>query len=100
MTSPIHLAELLQEEMAERGWSMNDLVMNMGPHFSKHDWAVCQLSWEMFFAVREPSVILGDTMAHQLGEAFDIDPRFFTNFHESWRKSAMAEHEQDYRRQQ
>jgi hypothetical protein len=63
MTEPIkhqHLAELLEEEMAERGWTITDLVMNMGPHFSAEDWGICQLSWDLFFAVREPYVILGN----------------------------------------
>ena len=85
-----HLADLIQEEMAERKWSIDDLVMNMGPHFTEKDWAVCQLSWEMFFAVRGPNIVLGDVMAQQLADAFDVDPQFFTNYHEAWRKAQAS----------
>jgi hypothetical protein len=83
-----HLAELIEEEMTERGWDITDLVMNMGPHADEHDWAVCQLSWEMFLTLRDnPNVVLGEKMAQQLGDAFDITPSFFTNFHEGWREA-------------
>ena len=85
-----HLAELLEEEMAEREWTITDLVLNMGPHFSDKEWGICQLSWEMFLAVREPGILLGEEMAEQLGISFDINPSFFTNFHEAWRKDALA----------
>jgi hypothetical protein len=81
----MHLAELLEEEMAERKWDMDSLVINMGPFFTEHEWQVAHLSWEMFFAIREPNVLLGDHMAEQLGDAFSISPKFFTNFHEMWR---------------
>lgn len=84
----MHLAELIEEEMAERKWSLDDLVMNMGPHFTVNDWNVCKLSWEMFLTVREPNVLLGEVMAEQLGDAFDISPKFFTNFHEMWREAS------------
>jgi plasmid maintenance system antidote protein VapI len=90
---PQHLAELIEEEMTERGWKIGDLVMNMGPHFTELDWNVCQLSWEMFMAVREPNILLGDRMAEQLSDAFDVSPKFFTNFHEMWRSWAKAHYE-------
>ena len=82
-----HLADVILEEMKERGWSITKLVMNMGPHFTAEDWDVCQLSWEMFFAVRDPYVLLGNVMAEQLADAFGMSPKFFINFHEAWRKS-------------
>jgi plasmid maintenance system antidote protein VapI len=82
-----HLAELIEEEMAERGWTITDLVMNMGPHFSQEEWEICQLSWDLFIAVREPYVILGNEMAEQLSTAFGVSAKFFTSFHENWRKS-------------
>lgn len=84
-----HLADVLLMEMDERGWSIVDLVMNMGPHYSEEEWGVCQLSWEMFFAVREPYVLLGDVMAEQLACAFGVSKQFFINFHEAWRMSVL-----------
>lgn len=85
-----HLADLIEEEMLERNWDITDLVMNMGPHADEKDWAVCQLSFEMFLTLRDnPNVILGEHMARQLGDAFDITPSFFTSYHEMWRREAL-----------
>lgn len=86
-----HLADLIKEEMAERGWTITDLVVHMGLHFSEKDWGICQLSWEMFLEVREPYIVLGDVMAQQLADAFDGSPQFFTNYHESWRKAQVTQ---------
>jgi hypothetical protein len=86
----MHLAELLEEEMNARGWTLDDLVMNMGPHFTPEEWGICHLSWDMFFTLRTPDVILGDVMAQQLGDAFDVTPAFFTNFHEAWRRAEKS----------
>lgn len=86
-----HLAELIEEEMRERNWDITDLVMNMGLHEDEKTWAVCQLSFEMFLALRDnPNVVLGEHMAQQLGDAFDVTPSFFTNYHDMWRKNALA----------
>jgi plasmid maintenance system antidote protein VapI len=84
-----HLAELLEEEMRERGWEIVDLVMNMGPFYSEEERGICQLSWEMFFASRTPDVILGDVMAEQLSTAFGVSKKFFLSFHESWRRYVL-----------
>jgi hypothetical protein len=62
----------------------------MGPFPTPRDWGICKLSWEMFSAVRDPSVLLGDVMAAQLSRAFRIDPMFYTNFHEAWRARAKS----------
>lgn len=86
-----HLAELIEEEMRERGWTMHDLVMHMGPHEDEKAWGICELSFEMFLALTDnPNVILGEHMAQQLGDAFDVTPSFFTNYHDMWRKNALA----------
>lgn len=68
-----HLADLIQEEMKERGWDLDALVMNMGPFYSERDYGICKLSWEMFFAVRGTGIILGDQMAQQLSNALSIE---------------------------
>lgn len=83
----IHLAELIEEEMQERGWDMTQLIMNMGPFEDEKSWGICELSWEMFLCIRTADVILGEPMAIQLGDAFGITPKFFTNFHEAWREA-------------
>ena len=87
MSEPVHLAEIIEDEMKERGWSMDDLVMNMGPFYTEEGWGIAKLSWEFFFAGREMrDVVLGDVMAEQLSAAFGVSPQFFTAFHENWRK--------------
>ncbi len=86
----MHLAELIQDEMNERGWTITDLVMHMGPHFSEEEWGVCQLSWELFFEVRTNDIVLGDTMAEQLEAAFDVPKAFFVAIHENWREARKA----------
>ena len=84
---PVHLSEIIEDEMRARGWSLDDLVMNMGPHFSEEEWGITKLSWEFFFSCREMrDVVLGDVMAQQLSTAFDVSPIFFTTLHDSWRK--------------
>lgn len=85
-----HLAELIEEEMRQRNWDITDLVMNMGPH-DENEWAIRQLSFEMFLELRDnPNVVLGEHMAQQLGDAFDITPSFFTAFHEMWRQCEIG----------
>lgn len=88
-----HLADVIHEEMDQRRWTITDLIMNMGPHFSREEWGICQLSWEMFFAVRDPNVVLGDVMAEQLATALGMSAKFFTNFHESWREFERGKEE-------
>lgn len=80
-----HLAEFIEEELKTRGLTLRDMVMRMGPFSSEGDWAVCQLSWEMFMVVRDVNCLLGEEMANQLAKVFGCSPQFFTNMHESWR---------------
>ena len=78
--------------MTERGWTITDLVMEMGPHFSEHEWNVCQLSWEMLFAFcekKDPRIVISENMAQQLSDVFGPSKEFFINFHEAWRKSVL-----------
>ncbi len=90
---PVHLAEIIQDEMKERGWILGDIIWRMGPHSSVKDHDICKLSWEFFFNVRTPDVVLGDVMANQLATAFGCSAQFFTNFHENWRKAVIAQGE-------
>lgn len=80
-----HLSEIINEELAERGWSLNDLVFRMRRFESEKDWQIERLAVEMFLTVHDPDILLGD-MAQGFATAFDISPQFFMNCHESWRK--------------
>ena len=85
-TESFHLAEYLEEEMQERGWSLDDLAFRMCGIDPK-EWAVTRLAIEFFMEIREPNVILGEPMGTQLGKAFGVSPEFLNNLHEAWRKS-------------
>lgn len=89
-TLPLHLAEIIEDEMRERKWKLADLIKKMGPFPNKESYGICHLSWEMFLAVRRPDVMLGDVMAEQLAKAFGVDATFLTRLHEDWRKAQPA----------
>lgn len=86
----LHLAEVIQDEMRERGWDLDRLVMEMGPHYSAEEWGICKLSWELFLEVQEPNILLGEVMAQQLADAFGVSPEFFINLHEEWRRKVQG----------
>jgi hypothetical protein len=85
----MHLAELIEDELQERGWDLDRLTDEAGPYDSEHEWQVSRAAWDFFMEVREPNMLLGDRGSIELGKAFDIDPQFFLNFHESWRQSVL-----------
>lgn len=75
-----HLADILQEEMDARGWTLEDVAVRM----TAKQLLINHLALQMFFSVREKHIVLGD-MADDLGAAFGIDPQLFINIHETWR---------------
>lgn len=81
-----HVAELIEQELKERGWTVNDFVFRMKRYESQRDWALHQLAVELFLAVRERDVPLTREMAEQFGLALDVSPEFFLNMHEAWRQ--------------
>jgi len=85
-TIVIHPAEIILDEMRERGWDIDRLASEMVSPGNAKEWGVTRLSWEMYLEVREPYVLLGDHMAGQLKKAFGVDTQFFLNLHENWRK--------------
>jgi plasmid maintenance system antidote protein VapI len=81
----LHLSEVINEELHERGWTLRDLVFRMRRYESEKDWGIEMLAMEMFMVVHEKTVTLDQKTADGLGTAFDISPQFFINFHEAWR---------------
>lgn len=76
-----HLADYLQEEMDARGWTLDDVAVRM----TARQLCINKLALELFFAVREKNVVLGN-MGNDLAEAFGVSPEFLNNMHEAWRK--------------
>ena len=87
----MHLAELIEDELKERGWDLDRMTTEAGPYESAQEWGISRVAWDLFMEVRSPNMLLGERGARELGKAFDIDPQFFTNFHETWRKSVSQE---------
>lgn len=83
-----HLAEILQEEMDERGWTKDDLALRMGP--THDDFGINRLALDLFMEVRKPNVILG-AMDVQFAIAFGVSKEFFNNLHEAWRAAQRQE---------
>ena len=90
MTVHMHLAELIEDELRERGWDLDIMTTMAGPYESIEEWDISRVAWDFFMEVREPYMLLGARGAEELGRAFDVSPQFFLNFHESWRKSVGA----------
>ena len=82
-----HVSEFINEELAERGWSLRDLVFRMRRYESAADWAIEMLAIEMFMVVHEKNIVLDQNMADGLGAAFDVSPQLFINMHETWREA-------------
>lgn len=81
-----HPSVFINEELAERGWTLRDLVFRMRRYESEKDWAINMLAFEMYMTVHEKNILLGEEMANDLGIAFGISAQCFLNLHESWRK--------------
>ena len=91
MNDHMHLAELIDEELAERGWSLDDLTDKAGPYPNQLEWSISRCAWDLFMELRYPNMLLGQRAAEELGRAFDVDPQFFLNFHEAWRKKQVKQ---------
>ena len=83
-----HPAIFIQEELDERGWTLRDLVFRMRRYESEKDWAVNMLAFELYMAVREKGVLLGEEMAHDLSVAFGTSVEFWVNLDAAWRGRA------------
>ena len=76
-----HPSVFIREELEARGWTMDTLAVRMGPESG-----VNRLSMDLYFEVgpTEPSFLLGNLTAKQLGKAFGVSPDFFLNLHRAW----------------
>ena|ERR1700739_1420418 len=85
---PLHVAEIVEDAMKERGWTFTGLIDEMGPFESSKAWRGHYLGWKLFFDVREPELQLEPAMATQLGSVFDVPGQLFVDLHEQWRSFA------------
>ena len=80
-----HPSVFILDELDERGWTRDELAVRMGGES-----AINRLTLDMYFEVgpTEPSLLLGEETARQLGRAFGVSPQFFLRLHAAWRSGA------------
>ena len=83
----IHLAEVIDDELAERGWTLDTVMLNSGPYADENEWGITMLTLELFMNLRTPDLLMDDTVANTFAAAFDISPAFFWSFHNNWREA-------------
>jgi plasmid maintenance system antidote protein VapI len=86
---PTHPADIIQDEMKERGWDLNAMVDAM-EIADERDRNIARLAFEGYFTVRAANIILGERMAEMLGIAFGAPSQFWLDLHEQWRAAALA----------
>lgn len=75
-----HPFDFIAEEIAARGWTLEDLAARMGG-----DYGINLLALQMYDAVREPNCRMGDETAEGLARAFGVSPQLFLNLERLWR---------------
>lgn len=84
-----HVGEYLQEEMDERGWTVEDVAKRMGGDDIRVDMLTLELllsAHEMDWNEIGGGYYLGETEAHQLGVAFGVSPQLFLNIDKTRRE--------------
>ena len=77
-----HPSVYIWGELAERGWTLQDLCV-----YGECDTAVDRLAWEIYMTVgpEQPDLYMGEGGAAQLAEAFGTGAEVWTRMEESWR---------------
>lgn len=87
------LAELLGDEMEARGWTTDDVAIQMGG--DENEIARNMLVVMLLLSVQREGLAIGDKTLDGLTKAFDVDPEFFRNIDAAWR-DAPADRRQFY----
>ncbi len=82
-------AALIEEEIAERGWSLDRLAVELGGASSR-DRIVDRFGIEMLLACRkERYVRIGEQTAEKFSRAFGTGTQFWLNLDAQWAKENM-----------
>jgi plasmid maintenance system antidote protein VapI len=83
-----HPGEFIAEEMQHRGWDLIEMAVRMGGESV----AVNHLALEMYLTIgaTDKRLRIGETMAAQLGVAFDVNPELFLNLERAWLEHGTA----------
>jgi hypothetical protein len=74
------LAEMLGDEMAARGWTIEDAGARMSENGAARD----SLILATMMSVQSDGLILTDDFFSGLSRAFDVSEDFFRNIHRQW----------------
>jgi hypothetical protein len=87
------LAELLGDEMIARGWTTDDVAIQMGGDETEiaHNMFVVML----MLSVQREGLLVGEETFNSLARAFGVDSNFFRNIDAAWR-NAPADRRQFY----
>lgn len=77
----------LKEEMAARGWTIDDVVARMG---DGRDANIDRLCLEFVLYVFDPNLLINNDLAIRLGRAFDVSPDLWLNLNQAWRAWAKS----------
>lgn len=77
------LAELLCDEMTERGWQTEHVASLMSRNVD--DFARNLLTVDLLMCVQRDNLLVGDRMFDALADVFEVDRMFFRNIDAAWR---------------
>jgi plasmid maintenance system antidote protein VapI len=75
---PLHVAEVIQEELEARGWHLEDLAGRMEGDYDRN-----LLYLELCWSVHNVNCHLGDVTP--MAKALGVSPQFISNLDDSWR---------------
>ena len=83
-----HPSVFIQEELDERGWTLDHLATEM----CGDDWGVDRLALDFYFEIgpENPNCYLGEKMSRQIGRAFGVSEKFFLKLESAWRAVKAA----------
>ena len=72
-----HPSWFIQEELDERGWTLDDLALHM-----KGDFGIDRLALDFYFEVgpTTPNMRMDKETAYRLGIAFNVTPDYFGDY--------------------
>ena len=79
------LAEILGDEMEARGWTTDDVAIQMGG--DEDEIAKNMLIVMLLLSVQKEGLVIGDKTLAGLTRAFDVDTAFFLNIDNAWRNA-------------
>jgi len=77
------LAEMISDEMFERGWRTEDVAIRMGGK-DVHEIGIDLLTLDLLMCVQDDRMNIGDDIFERLSRAFDVSAQYFRNLHEMW----------------